>query len=54
MKTHNRIDAELRLIVSLAGSAGKVACITQANQLLYVKEQCVSADAGYTGTEKRE
>ena len=54
MKAHIGVDAESGLVHSVVGTAGKVADVTQVDQLLHGEEQCVFADAGYTGAEKRE
>ena len=54
MKAHIGVDAESGLLHSVVGTAGKVADVTQVDQLLHGEEQCVFADAGYTGAEKRE
>jgi IS5 family transposase len=54
MKAHIGVDAGSGLVHSVVGTAGNVADVTQVDQLLHGEEQCVFADAGYTGAEKRE
>ena len=53
MKAHIGADAESGLVHSVVGTAANVADVTQVDKLLHGKENMVSADAGYTGVEKR-
>ncbi|CAP44527.1 IS5-like element ISPst5 family transposase [Bordetella petrii] len=53
MKAHIDADAESGLVHSVVGTAANVADVTQVDKLLHGKENMVSADAGYTGVEKR-
>ena len=53
MKAHIGADSESGLVHSVVGTAANVADVTQVDKLLHGKENMVSADAGYTGVEKR-
>jgi len=53
MKAHIGVDEKSGLVHSVAGTAANVADVTQAGKLLHGEESTVSADAGYTGVEKR-
>lgn len=53
MKAHIGVDEQSGLVHSVVGTAANVADVTQVDKLLHGKESTVSADAGYTGVEKR-
>lgn len=54
MKAHIGVDVESGLVHTVVGTSGNVADVTQIEELLHGEEQCVFADAGYVGAEKRE
>ena len=54
MKAHIGVDVESGLVHTVVGTSGNVADVTQVEHLLHGKEQCVFADAGYVGAEKRD
>ena len=53
MKAHIGVDEKSGLVHSVVGTAANVADVTQVGKLLHGEESTVSADAGYTGVEKR-
>lgn len=53
MKAHIGVDDESGLVHSVVGTAANMADVTQVDKLLHGEESTVSADAGYTGVEKR-
>ena len=53
MKAHIGVDEKSGLVHSVVGTAANVADVTQVDKLLHGEESTVSADAGYTGVEKR-
>lgn len=53
MKAHIGVDADSGLVHSVVGTAANVSDISQVDRLLHGEENMVSADAGYTGVEKR-
>jgi transposase, IS5 family len=54
MKAHIGVDAASGLVHTVVSTAGNVADVTQAGNLLHGEEEVVFADAGYTGVQKRE
>ena len=54
MKTQIGVDAQSRLVHSMAGTAANVADIAQTHALLHGQEKEVCADAGYLGVEKQQ
>ena len=54
MKAHIGVDSRSGLVHSVVGTAGNVADVTQAHELLHGQEQAVIGDAGYRGVEKRD
>ncbi len=54
MKAHIGVDATSGLVHTLIGTAGNVADVTQAGDLLHGDEVAALGDAGYQGVEKRE
>lgn len=54
MKAHIGVDVESGLVHSLTTTAANTADINETHRLLHGKETWISADAGYTGAQKRE
>ena len=53
MKAHIGVDAETGMVHRVMTTAANVNDLTEAHRLLHGQEQCVWADAGYQGVEKR-
>ena len=53
MKAHVGVDAKTGMVHRVMTTAANVNDLTEAHRLLYGEEQCVWADAGYQGVEKR-
>jgi len=54
MKAHIAVDEDSGLVHSVIGTAGNVADINKANDLLHGQETRAYGDAGYTGVQKRD
>ncbi len=53
MKAHIGVDAKTGMVHRVMTTAANVNDLTEAHRLLHGEEQCVWADAGYQGVEKR-
>jgi IS5 family transposase len=54
MKAHVGADGDSGLVHTVVGTAANVSDISQTEHLLHGEEEVVFADAGYTGSDKRE